>query len=327
MNNSSNQIQARRAPWDEGKMHPFQRQTLYAVSKEESQIIIVEAPVGAGKSRIVRDIATNMHRTEPVILTYPTKILMETQLASLKEEAKTLTVWPDDQPKSGSIQAFNYSTDALVRFMRRHNMTVPPDRSSLWQKVLFTHEGMGLPFLMVTTPDVLWLLFIAEVYRPANKLQNYLQNAIVVFDEFHLYFGLDTFPELIEKLLNTVARKIILLSATPIISETLNQLQQRFTTEVIAFEESQQGESRIFNYPLRLYIHTFRHTNIDEAEEEIRKVLQDLPTPAAIIMDSVFRLAHLRKRFLENPVSGFHFKEWSGRFKEEHGSLNALIIL
>jgi len=321
MVNFTIKIASRSAPYDERQMHPFQRRTLNAVSRNDSQIIIVEAPVGSGKSRIVRDIALDPCRKNPVILTYPTKILMEAQLSSLKNEAKNLKIWPDDLPKYGSIQAFNYSTDALIRYMTKKGITAPPDRGSLWQKVLFTHEGMGGPFLLVTTPDVLWLLFIAEVYRPANKLQNYLQNAIVVFDEFHLYYGLDTFPDLIQKLLNTVAQKIILLSATPILSETLYQMQQLFVTEVISFEESNQGAGRIFNYPIKINIHTFRHTNIDEAEQEMRHVLQDLPTPAAIIMDSVFRLAHLRKRFLANPISGLRFKEWSGRLKEGHAAL------
>jgi CRISPR-associated helicase Cas3 len=313
-------IKSRSAPLI-SDLHPFQIETLKAVNNRNAQIIIVEAPVGAGKSRIVRDIALKPDRKEPIILSYPTKILMETQLSSLKKEALNLSVWPDDSPNPETIPVFNYSTDALIRFMRKQKMTAPPDRSSLWQRVLFTHEGMRGPFFMVTTPDVLWLLFIAEVYRPANRLQNYLQNSIIVFDEFHLFYGLDTFPELIEKMLNTVAKKIILLSATPILSETLRQLQQKFITEVITFKEGQNCNHRIFNYPLKLYVHTFRHTNIDEAEKEIRQVLQELPTPAAIIMDSVFRLAHLKKRLCDNPPSGLRIIEWSGRFKEEHGPL------
>ncbi len=321
MNNSAIKILGRIAPYNEKKFHPFQQKTLEALFDDQSKIIVVEAPVGSGKSRIIREIAIDPNRSNPIILTYPTKILMETQLASLKNETKNLSVWPDDTPQANAIQAFNYSTDALIRYMRKMNMTAPPDRSSLWQKVLFTQEGMGGPFLLITTPDVLWLLFVAEVYRPANKLQNYLQNAIVVFDEFHLYFGLDTFSELVEKLLKTVAKKVVLLSATPILSETLHQLQQRFPTEFINFEESQQSEGRIFNYPIEVIIHSFRHTNIDEAEQVMRQVLIDLPTPAAIIMDSVFRLAHLKKRFLTDPIPGFHLKEWSGRIKEDHGGL------
>lgn len=319
--NSALKIHARYAAYNKMKMHPFQQETLEAVSRDDIQIIIVEAPVGSGKSRIMRNIALDPNRKNPFILTYPTKILMETQLQSLKNEGINLTVWPYDLPKPGYIQAFNYSTDALIKYMKKNALTVSPDRSSLWQKVLFTHQGMGGPFIMITTPDVLWLLFIAEVYRPANKLQNYLQNAIVVFDEFHLYYGLDTFPDLIQKLLSTVAKKIILLSATPILSETLKHLKNIYSTKVITFEESENKDGRIFNYPLRIFIHTFQHTDINEEENVMRHILHGLPTPTAIIMDSVFRLAHIRKKFAENPISGLIIKEWSGRLKEEVNGL------
>lgn len=314
-------LAGRNAPVDNTELHPFQRQTLESLRHEAPRVIVVEAPVGAGKSRIVRDIALDPNRKDPVVLTYPTKILMETQVATLKKGATALSVWPDDQPKPGGVQAFNYSTDALVRFMRRQNIAAPPDRGSLWQRVLFTQEGMGGPFLLITTPDVLWLLFIAKVYHPARRLQNYLQNAIVVFDEFHLYYNLETFPELVKKLLETIARKVVLLSATPIVSDTMYQLQQRFPTRVITFEEGGDGKQRVFNFPLKVCIHTFRHTMIEEAEKKTRSVLQGLPTPAAIIMDSVFRLAHLRRRLLGNPPQGRRFSEWSGRLKEVHGEL------
>jgi len=314
-------IDSRSAVLGPNSLHPFQAKTLEVIRDTKVRLLIVEAPVGAGKSRIVRKIALDPDRKDPIILTYPTKILMETQLATLKKEVTTLSVWPDDQLQAGGVQAFNYSTDALVRFMRRQNMTVPPDRSVLWQKVLFTQEGMGGALLLVTTPDVLWLLFIGEVYRPANRFQNYLQNAIVVFDEFHLYYNLETFPELVKKLLETVAQKVILLSATPIVSDTLYRLQQQFSTKVVKFEEGGNGNRRVFNYPLEVYIHTFPHTKIEKAEEKIRSVLQGLPTPAAIIMDSVFRLAHLRRRLLSNLPQDRCISEWSGRLKEMHGAL------
>lgn len=49
--------------------------TLNALDSPE-QIIIVEAPVGSGKSHIVRQIID--HWNGAVVLTYPTKILMDT---------------------------------------------------------------------------------------------------------------------------------------------------------------------------------------------------------------------------------------------------------
>ena len=76
---------------------PFQKQTLEAL-KSQSKLILVEAPVGAGKSHIIYQmLQDNQISKHPIILTYPTKILIQSQINFLKNKKFNIKHWPDDQ--------------------------------------------------------------------------------------------------------------------------------------------------------------------------------------------------------------------------------------
>jgi len=75
---------------EEGRLRGFQRETLGAIKDSSARIIKIEAPVGAGKSHIIRRLITDdFFKGKTIILTYPTRILMDVQMeASLKKEIK-----------------------------------------------------------------------------------------------------------------------------------------------------------------------------------------------------------------------------------------------
>src|SRR3990172_10149435 len=84
-------------------LRPFQKATLDAVSSN-ARIIMVEAPVGAGKSYIIRRLVEDEYLAgQPIIITYPTKILMNAQVCALKKEIPYIRHWPDDSDVSGEI--------------------------------------------------------------------------------------------------------------------------------------------------------------------------------------------------------------------------------
>lgn len=83
---TSNELQIyARAARIEQDLHPFQRAFNAALEDALHRVICVEAPVGAGKSHIVRTVLDRPHDGQ-IVLTYPTKILMQTQLAALRDE-------------------------------------------------------------------------------------------------------------------------------------------------------------------------------------------------------------------------------------------------
>lgn len=74
-------------------IRPFQKATIDSLDSQ-IQIVIVEAPVGSGKSHIVRQIVD--HWNGAVVLTYPTKILMDAQKSALKSDFPNSIIWPDE---------------------------------------------------------------------------------------------------------------------------------------------------------------------------------------------------------------------------------------
>ena len=87
---------------DGQRTRPFQKETLEAIKSSDTKIILVEAPVGSGKSYIIRNLIMDEYfRRKAIVLTYPTKILMDAQVGAMKRDLKKdgaeVSVWPEDQ--------------------------------------------------------------------------------------------------------------------------------------------------------------------------------------------------------------------------------------
>jgi hypothetical protein len=169
----------------------------------------------------------------------------------------------------------------------------------------------------VTTPDVLHIIKEGW-YRGTQRLEALLNKAIVVFDEFHLYTGLKNFAPLIEWLVDSVADKIVFLSATPTTNEEIEDIWLKYPHEVIEFEDSIGGvNDKIFNYPLQLHVEECKYTKTDIILAQLKKYLPILPKPAAVIFDSVFRLRHLKPVLEKEFGSRLHILEYSGMKKDQ----------
>lgn len=171
---------------EQNNIRPFQKATLDALCLVKANLIIVEAPVGAGKSYIVRRIFEDESLAgHPIILIYPTKILMNAQIYALKKELLNIWYWPDEPEVSAELTLFEYSTDALIRYIRNHPEIVRLDKSEIIGQVLRSHQFLSRKNIIVTTPDVLHLIK-KGFYRGSQRLEALLNKTIVVFDEFHL---------------------------------------------------------------------------------------------------------------------------------------------
>jgi len=307
-------------------LRPFQKDILNAL-QSQFKLIIVEAPVGAGKSYIIRKLIEDDRLSGfPIILTYPTKILMNVQINALKKEFVNIRHWPDEPDVSGELTLFEYSTDALIRYLKDNPDIMRLDRSEIIGQVLRSHQFLSRKNIIITTPDVLHIIK-KGFYRSSQRLEALLNKAIVVFDEFHLYTGLTNFAPLVEWLADSVAHKIIFLSATPTITEEMQRVYQKYTTDKIEFKGSVGGESdTIFNYPLNLYIEECKYTRTDVMLEQLRKFLPILQKPIAVIFDSVFRLRHLRPILEREFGKQFNILEYSG-MKKDNISFNEKTVI
>ncbi len=322
------QIAERYVTQKEG-LRPFQKEALELIKNSESKLIFVEAPVGSGKSHIIRNlIQDHLFQRNPIILTYPTKILMDSQVEAIKKEFDMVAVWPNDRSSfplesKGSINILKYSTDSMVRYMKE----VPSAFNSFKNRGKLIGTGLfeltyGEHQAFVTTPDVLWLIYSMK-YKGARMIQAQLNSSLIFFDEFHTYANLHNFYHLLENLLvKSKANKVVLLSATPyakrekwaVIEDNLQK--NRILTEYVDFRGSESDEKGvIFNYPLEVELRNFKYTDKDMTLKNIAEILNIIQAPAAIIFDSVFRLKHLKPE-IERLSDTFQIREWSGMRKD-----------
>ena len=310
-------------------LRPFQRETLEVIKNSITKVIFVEAPVGSGKSYIIRNLIQNDHfQRKPIILTYPTKILMDSQVETIKKEFDNVAVWPDDRStfpleSKGGINILKYSTDSIIKYMKEKPDAFDSfkNRGKLIGAGLF-ELSYGEHQVFVTTPDVLWLIYSMK-YRGARMIQAQLNSALIFFDEFHTYANLHNFYYLIENLIiKSKVYKVVLLSATPYtkrerwieIEKSLKK--NRIQTNYVDFKNSESDESgAVFNYPLELELRNFKYTDRGMAIENITEILNIIHAPAAIIFDSIFRLKHLKPE-IERLKNKFLIREWSGMKKD-----------
>lgn len=313
-----------------GKYRPFQKETLDSL-KSSAKVVKVEAPVGAGKSHIIRNLLDDEYfQDRNIILTYPTKILMDAQVESIRKEFDRVSVWPDDADFPGendSLNVFKYSLDSLSYFVQKNpsNFDFFENRGEILKNGILS-LSYGKKRIFVTTPDVLWLIYSGK-YKGFRTLQSQLKGSIVSFDEFHAYANLQNFYFLLKNLIfKSMVEKVVLLSATPFIQEKYWAEIEEFLfennikTESIDFKNSEAGiEGIIFNYPLKVDIHNFKYVDISQSFPLISEILDKIETPAAIIFDSIFRLIHFQTYLNRNKSknSNLIFREWSGRWKDK----------
>jgi CRISPR-associated helicase Cas3 len=335
-------IHARAAKRIDG-LHPFQQEFTDVLTNEDVRIIVVEAPVGSGKSHIVRSVLDQPRQNaKNVVLTYPTKILMEAQLGSLREDfardSRDLCVWPkpDNVFREDALNVINYSTDALLYLLKTQgDSSLKKKRGDLLHKLFDEQRWFGRERALVTTPDVLHLI-AKHRYGAAKRLAQYLSpGGLFVFDEFHLYHNLANFVPLLETILEKWDGRIVLLSATPVIRKELRELFAIHSVRTIQFAPNSIGspdgqDVRIFNHPLKVYIESFKTSDLVQWMKHLEHYLPTLSQPTAIILDSVHRVQRLKKQ-IETLAAllGVVVKEWSGikkdRFELEPNS-NTIVL-
>jgi len=293
----------------------FQKSTLESI-KSNKRLIMVEAPVGAGKSYIVRKMIGDEKISQfPIILTFPTKILMDSQITALKKELYPIKHWPDNYNVNSTYTIFEYSSNSLIRHLRKNPELNHLNKSEIIYSVLKNHFFSAKNNIIVTTPDVLHLIK-NNFYKNSTRIKSILKGAIVVFDEFHLYTNLKNFIPLVEWLINTLDSKILFLSATPLLPNELNNLFNLYSSELIEFQSSTGGPyDKIFNYPISLHIEEVEYTKNEAFLSALQKYIPKLPKPLGIICDSIFRLRHI-KPMLQREYRSFNLVEWSGMKKD-----------
>jgi len=257
-------------------------------------------------------------KRKPIILTYPTKILMDAQIGALSKELHNISIWPESMPSANATNVFYYSSSSLVSYLLKQGVDFKLQKSELINETLREFGFLSNKSMIVTSPDVLHLLVNRKAYKGSKRIQNLLNGAYVFFDEFHLYSNLKNFPILIQNLLDGMATKIVFLSATPYKNEELQQIIEKNPTEFVHFKNSKaDNKGTIFNYPLEIEICSFNYTDLNQNLDKLIELIPKSEKPMAIIFDSVFRLQRLKKKLEEKFNDKFKIIEWSGFRKDD----------
>lgn len=162
---------------------------------------------------------------EGAVFVYPTNALIQDQERSIRqliesEDMHVVTLGPENvREKLGhaDIVLVRIDADRLDKFARSYGFRKPDgtwDKSKALNKILVLDK----PKIVLTNPDILYLIY-ALAYRHSAESVALLQGyQTLVFDEFHLYGGIELahafFLIHLARSLHAFKR-VILLSATP----------------------------------------------------------------------------------------------------------------
>jgi len=190
----------------------------------QHEAFLLASKTGSGKTAawVMAYLAHRRLATEQsVICVYPTNELIRDQERSIydlvvNKQGLSCHIWaPDD----------SHYVPADVELVRIDAATLDRYRTA-WRKEGVKTKGQAIlrllqtdrPKIVLTNPDTLYLLFTLRYSQSADALGTLQGYSTVVFDEFHLYTGIELAHALfmvhMARKLNTF-RRVVLLSATP----------------------------------------------------------------------------------------------------------------
>lgn len=309
---------------DDG-LRSFQRETLGALDTGGKRILVVHAPVGAGKSHIVGELLkrqAGQAKRSQVILTFPTLALMNAQVESLRQREWISVIQADPQGRfpmgdPGKAALFAYGSDVIYRVLALQEQPERIDKAAFLESALDTVFWSSRAGAVVTTPDVLFLMLRGAYDR---NLKAHAKGAVIFLDEFHLYHNLGNFKILLEKLLGYGAR-LVFMSATPYFSGDVQNFLKEYQEqieEIHCVEETGDGAVP-FNHALDAEVWNLRYTIKEASIQALLRILPACPKPAAVIFDSVFRLMQVTpslERQLKERAPSLQFIQYHGITKD-----------
>ena len=208
-------------------LYPYQAIILDEWEQREAFLLLTKT--GSGKTAaaalpfLLR--AKDPHFREGAVFVYPTNALIEDQERSIRQlaEAEGVAVAPlmpeTVQAKYGAEQVVLVRVDAerLEAFAKAYHFR-KPDGS--WDKGRGLGEVLRLdkPKIVLVNPDILYLVYTLAYRHSAESVATLQAYQTLVFDEFHLYGGVELAHVLflihLAQALHTFKR-VLLLSATP----------------------------------------------------------------------------------------------------------------
>lgn len=209
-------------------LYPHQAVMLDEWDRHDSFLLVTKT--GSGKtaaSALPVLLQAKLHREQPegAVFVYPTNALIEDQERSIRnlietEGMVTTSLTPENiRTKYGDeeIVLVRIDADRLEAFARSFGFR-KPDGSLDKGRALAHVLKLDKPKIVLVNPDILYLIYALAYRHSAESVALLQAYQTVVFDEFHLYGGVELAHALflihLARSLHTFKR-VVLLSATP----------------------------------------------------------------------------------------------------------------
>lgn len=282
---------------------------------EQDKTTLLAAKTGTGKTRAVM-LPLLAHR-ESGVAVYPTNELLRDQVRAVEEFADSggfkIAIWVPGADLRGYADA-----DTII---------VPIDGKLLteWQKSTHSSNRVATlerildhpkPTIILTNPDILFLILAMRYHAGALELLR--RHQTLIFDEFHLYQGVELAHALTMIGLGRsfgFFKRVMLLSATPH-PEVMAILDRLYAPYVIGLGDVEiAAENRVAVHPVEVEpIQVSLSDPVDALiarllllRPELRRLRAENPSgeyiPAVVIVNSVVNAISLEDKLVDNGIS------------------------
>jgi CRISPR-associated helicase Cas3 len=241
----------------------YPHQAAMADEWEKHDAFLLITKTGSGKTAasalpVILQVKQHPERREGAVFVYPTNALIEDQERSIQrlmevEGVAASSLTPDNaRAKYGDEQIVLVRIDAerLEAFAKAYGFRKAdgsPDKGRALTEVL----RLDKPKIVLVNPDILYLIYALAYRHSAESVALLQAYQTVVFDEFHLYGGVELAHALflihLARSLHTF-RRVVLLSATP--DRQTREWIQRLLTPYVIDATTETGRPQVGSRPV-----------------------------------------------------------------------------
>lgn len=334
--------------FDRVPVYPHQAAMIDAWDKHSGLLLVTKT--GSGKTAAtVLPVALN--RNKPVdncvVFVYPTNELIQDQERSILEwlnerlSVRTRVITPEnaDAPiDDAEVELVRIDAERLDQFCQKWAMYRwgKPDKGRALERLL----NVSKPRIVLINPDILYLVYSLRYGQAQNSIAALQAFQTVVFDEFHLYQGIELAHILY---LIHAARKfgsferVVLLSATPHpevrtwIDRLLNPHEITMETGVAHAEIGKRDVA----FDVDLSLLPRGRDSVEVAQRKLLELLPDIKrvhsrdasdgnyVPVVVILNSVVKAIELEQNLLDSGISTEEIVPIRGRSDRAIRKLNS----
>jgi CRISPR-associated helicase Cas3 len=166
-----------------------------ALSKDNSNIVVLDAPTGSGKT--LAALKRVMDKSSPAIFIYPTNVLVKSQVDAIEDLLKRMNFSPNiigqestdsdilAKMDSTNVDVIHLTGESLEQFCEKLSRA----KGTVMDSILSGTYKEGRMRILLTNPDTIYLAFINRYARSGRIFEQVGTFKTLVFDEFHLYSG------------------------------------------------------------------------------------------------------------------------------------------